>query len=1062
MKFRKTYTWIVSAVLALSITPAAFAQARGSLRGSIADEFGAVIVGATVTLTDSSGARKTTTSGPDGAYAFTGLLPGKYTIHAVAAGFAPSEGSEVQIGPGQRQSQNITLKVGTIESEVKVDSETPLSTDASSNANQTLITGRDLDALPDDPAELAAALQAMAGPSIGPNGGQIFIDGFSSGAMPPKESIREIRINQNPFAAENDQPSSRIDILTRPGSEKYRGSASLNFNDESLNSRNPFQTSSSKRTPFQIRQMGMNFSGPLKRGKSSFFLEANRNETDDNELIRATILDPALNFVTLGQGVLVPRRFTGFSPRVDYAINTNNTLVARYNYNRNVTQNQGVGGFSLAERGYNSFNTNQVFQVTETAVLNSTMINETRFQFNHNHSEQLGDISKPVLNVSGAFVGGGSQVGHATTDTNRWEINNFTAMQRGSHAIKFGGRIRGVSIRDVNPNNFGGQWGFTGGPAPELDPSNNPIPGTLVQLTSIQRYQRTLLLMQAGRTPVQIREAGGGASQFSINTGNPRSSVSQFDIEPYIQDDWRYKPNLTISYGLRYEIQNNAGSKYDFAPRLAVAWSPGAGNSARPPKMVIRAGAGIFYNRFGEQQTLLTRRFNGSNTNLYSTTEPVRQTAPTAAQQADPAVSAVYNFLNSYACANGTITPNCIGIVPTVTGTIPATQQTIWQVIPQIQIPTVYVGGVQIERQLPRNFTMSVGAYALRILHVIRARDINAPLPATITASTPNGIRPDPSKGEIYQFEASGRFNQRQVFVGFNSRLNPQFSLNGNYVLSKTTNDTDGQGGSLFPMNSYDLRGEFGRASFDVRHRFFLFGTYNSKLWKLVFSPFLTASSGVPFNIVTGLDANLDRQANERPSFASPNAPCGGDIKCTALGRFNIRPAPGEQIIPRNYGQGPSSFTLNLRINRTFGFVDKGGARSQANGRTAGNTDRRGGRSGGGVGPSGPMIPGGGGGAGGPGGGGGGQRGPGGGGGGMPGGFGSGGATEKKYTLNVSLYIQNLLNNVNLAPPIGNLSSPQFGLSQSVAGSFGGFGGGGGGSANAGNRRVYINLRLSF
>ena len=113
-----------------------------------------------------------------------------------------------------------------------------------------------------------------------------------------------------------------------------------------MNSRNPFQTSSPKRTPFQIRQLGGNLSGPLKKGKASFFLEANRNETNDNDLVRATILDAAFNPFTIGEGVLVPRRFTSFSPRLDYAINPRNTLVARYSYNHNVTQNNGVGGFS--------------------------------------------------------------------------------------------------------------------------------------------------------------------------------------------------------------------------------------------------------------------------------------------------------------------------------------------------------------------------------------------------------------------------------------------------------------------------------------------------------------------------------------------------------------------------------------------------------------------------------------------------------------------------------------------------------------------------------------------
>src|SRR6266567_2690948 len=382
MTFKKIFTWTLSILFALTIsaTPA-FAQGRASLRGSITDEAGAVIVGATVTLTDAAGAQKTATSNADGNYSFTGLAPGKYTLHAAATGFAVSDDTQVQVAAGQRQPVNISLKIAVIESQVRVNADTPLSTDAANNANQTVIGGRDLDALPDDPDELAAALQALAGPSIGPNGGQIFIDGFSGGNLPPKEAIREIRINQNPFAAENDQPSARIDILTRPGTDKFRGSASINFNDESLNSRNPFAVSSSKRTPFQIRQFSGSISGPVVKKKASFFLEANRNETDDNELINATILDPNFNIVQLGEGFLVPRRNTNIGPRLDYAINSKNTLIARYNFFQSKTQNNGVGGFSLPQRGYDFKSTNQNIQLTETAVINAFTINETRFQF---------------------------------------------------------------------------------------------------------------------------------------------------------------------------------------------------------------------------------------------------------------------------------------------------------------------------------------------------------------------------------------------------------------------------------------------------------------------------------------------------------------------------------------------------------------------------------------------------------------------------------------------------------------------------------------------------------
>ncbi|HKR10590.1 MAG TPA: TonB-dependent receptor [Pyrinomonadaceae bacterium] len=989
-------------ILLLTSMLVAAQQTRGTLRGSITDELGAVIVGANVVLTDASGAQKKTTTNADGVYNYAGLAPGKYSIQANAPGFAPSEGQEIEVTAG-RASVDLTLKV-TIEEKVTVQQETPISTEATNNANQTVIAGKDLDALPDDPDELAAALQALAGPSVGPNGGQIFIDGFTGGNMPSKDSIREIRINQNPLAAENDQPSARIEILTRPGTDKFRGGTSFNFTDESLNTRNPFATTSSKRTPFQIRQYDLNLSGPIVKQKASFFVNFGRVETDDNELILATVLDDNLNPVDFGAGFLTPKRNTFFSPRFDYAINTNHTLVARYNFNRFTFTNQGVGGFSLPERAFDTVSTNHTLQLTETAIINPTTLNETRFQYSVGRNEQIGDDSVPALNVSGAFNTGSSQVGDSSNERRSWELNNFTAKQKGSHAIKFGARLRHVSVEDTNENNFGGSWTFTGG----------------FGLTSIQRYQLTLRLQEQGLTPQQIRAAGGGAASFSINAGNPFATVSQTDLGVFIQDDWRIRPNITLSYGLRYEIQTNTYSKYDFAPRLAVAWSPGAANSARPPKTVIRFGTGFFYNRFSEGATLTANRNNGVNLLQTTVLEEGGNTPPSVAHQQSPTVAGVYSILNQWS-------PTA---VPSVAG-IPSTQQIIWQVDPHIQNPTLWGVMTQVERQLPRNITMFAGFYNIRIVHVIRARDVNAPLPGTISALTPGGIRPDPTLGEIYRYEASGQFNQRQMFVGLNTRLSRTIQLSANYSLSKTTNDADGQGGQLFPMNSYDTTGEFGRSSFDVRHRFTVFGTMNLPWWKLVLNPFIVANTGPPFNITTGRDVNLDRQANERPSFAGPNANCLLlTIRCTPFGNFNLEPLPGEQIVPRNFGNSPGSFVVNLRISRAFAFGTIGRGNAVAGAAPAGPTVV--------AGPGGPRVA-----AVGPGG----PQGP-------------GGASEKRFNLNVSINFQNLFNHVNLSRPEGNLSSPNFGESLGLAGSFGGFAGGG--STGAGNRRIYAQVRLNF
>ena len=996
-------------IIVLASVLVAAQQNRGALRGVITDELGAVIVGANVTLTDATGVQKKTTTNSEGVYNYAGLAPGKYSLQANATGFAPSE-SKVDV-TAARQSVDLTLKV-TIEEKVTVE-QTPVSTEATNNANQTVIAGKDLDALPDDPDELAAALQALAGPAVGPNGGQIFIDGFTGGSLPSKDSIREIRINQNPFAAENDQPSGRIDVLTRPGTDKLRGGTSLNFTDESFNSRNPFAITSSKRTPFQVRQYDMNLSGPVIKQKASFFVNFGRLETDDNELIRATVLDSDLNTVEVGNSFLTPKRNTFFSPRFDYAINRDHTLVARYNFNRFTFENQGVGGFNLPERGFNTVSTNHTLQLTETAILNPTTINETRFQYTSGRTEQTGNSAVPALNVSGSFNSGGSQIGHSFNERRTWELNNFTAKQMGTHAIKFGGRIRHIHLDDTSENNFGGTWTFTGG----------------YGLTSIQRYQLTLQMQEQGFTPEQIRAEGGGAASFSIISGNPFATVNQTDLGVYLQDDWRVRPNITFSYGLRYEIQTNTHSKYDFAPRLAVAWSPGAANSARPPKMVIRIGTGFFYNRFNESSTLTVNRNNGVNLQQFFVTEEAKRLVPPSiAEQQAPNVAGIYAVLNQWSPTS----------VPSVAGS----SDIVWDVDPNIQNPTVFAIGTQVERQLPRNITMFAGFYNIRIVHVIRARDVNAPFPASVTPITPNGLRPDPTRGEIYRYEASGQFNQRQFFVGFNTRFSRMFQLNGNYSLSKTTNDTDGQGSTLFPMNSYDTSDEFGRGSFDIRHRFTLFGTVNLPWWKLVMNPFVIMNSGPPFNIITGQDLNLDRQANERPSFAGPNANCGVlTIKCTPLGNFNLVPLPGEQIVPRNFGQAPGAVVVNLRIGRSFAFgtINRGNAaaaRPAASGPGGAGGPVVAAAGGGGprmaAGPGGPQGPG-------------------------------GAPSEKRFTLNVSLYFNNILNHVNLAPPVGNLSSPNFGQSLALSSTALQFGGpGAAGSAGAGNRRIYAQLRLNF
>ena len=278
--------------------------------------------------------------------------------------------------------------------------------------------------------------------------------------------------------------------------------------------------------------------------------------------------------------------------------------------------------------------------------------------------------------------------------------------------------------------------------------------------------------------------------------------------------------------------------------------------------------------------------------------------------------------------------------------------------------------------------------------------------------------------------------------------------MNAYYVFSKANSDTDGVGS--FPANPYDLSTEYGRASNDIRHRFVMTGNFRAP-WGITLNPFIIVQSGRPFNIILGRDINGDTLNLERPALAPAGADCSDvNIRCTPFGNFKLTFAPGDVMIPRNFGEGPSSTTVNVRVSKTWSFGSEGGGSNARNrqGQDQQGNQQRDGRNatmmGGGMAGRGP-----GGGGGGPRGGGGGFGGPGGGGGfGGPGGGGGSG----RYNLTFSLNFNNVLNHTNLGNPVGNLGSPFFGESTSTAGGFGGFGGGN----PAYNRRIDAQLRFSF
>ena len=923
----------------------------GTLRGQVTDPSGAVIPNAQVTVSAPSLRPRSAQTDPAGNYEIGNLPVGKYTVKATAAGFAPFSTDNVDVSAAQSAQYNISLEIQVEKEKIEVQDETPqVQVSPSNNASAIVLSGKDLEALPDDPDELQADLEALAGPSAGPNGGQIYIDGFTAGQLPPKSSIREIRINQNPFSAEYDKLGyGRIEIFTKPGTDKYHGQVAVEGNSSAFNSQNPFI---SQEPPYYSTMYMGNLGGPINK-KASFFFDFQRRNINELAIVNTPALDANLNPFLLSETVPNPRTRTNLGPRLDYQLSKNNTLTVRYQFFRDTQDNAGVGGFALPSTGYNTETTEHTVQISDSQVLGTKAVNETRFQYIRDNSNQAPLSLAPTLNVIGAFTGGGSSQGLQNSHTDRYELQNYTSVALGSHFLKFGGRLRVSNEVSLSGAGFNGTFTFA----------------------SLQAFK------------------SGQPNQFSITAapsgGVPSVSVTFADAGLYAQDEWRMRPNFTLSYGLRFETQTDIPDHADWAPRVAIAWGLG-GNGKNAAKTVLRAGFGMFYDRFQQDLVVNAERLNGITQQQFIVPAPV------------------------------TFYP----IVPPVNQLPPQTTPTIYQINSAVRAPYIIQSAASVERQVTKSANITVSYLNSRGVHQLLSWNANAPLPGTPFSTGP---RPDPAAGNIYQYASEGSFRQNQLITQFNIRMGAKLALFGYYSLNYANSDTGGA--STFPSNQYNLAVDYGRAVFDIRHRVFMGGSI-ALPYAFRLSPFMIINSGTPYNVTVGEDLSGDSLFNDRPTFAVGAS--GACLSVTAACHYAVPTGPYSPI-PVNYLTGPSRFSLNLRLSKTFGFGPERGGSQQPRG-----GDR-------------PVAI-----AGGPGG----SRGGGGGGGG--GGFGRMGggpfmvnkASNRRYNLTFSVNARNVLNRVNLATPVGNLTSPLFGESNALAG--GPF------SSSAANRKIELQVSFSF
>jgi hypothetical protein len=869
---------------------AAAVQTGGTrLHGTVTDPDGDLIPGATVTLTPAKGSGRTAKSGSDGTYAIT-VTPGTYTVVVTMPGFASYTMTNLKVPAIASTTLDFKLKVGETNQVVNVEANAiQLSVDPDSNASSTILQGKDLEALSDDPDELQSELTALAGPSAGPNGGQIYVDGFTGGQLPPKSSIREIRINQNPFSAEYDKLGyGRIEVFTKPGTDKLHGNFQINGNPSQFNTSNPL--TDTYQPPYHTLFMFGNLTGPLSK-TASYNLGGTFRQIQDDEFTDAQILAPTLGSSTLCNpadptcvvsnyqvSTYYPQTRADINPRLDLALGERNVLTTRYQFVKNDATNAGVSNLTLPSAAYNTSTTSNILQMSDTQTISSRIINETRFEYEREHVATTALDNTPTITVSGSFTGGGYTGQNLIDHQDHFEVQNYTSIQLKKNFIRLGGRLRTTREALDTEDNTNGTFTYSS--------LQQCVPSADITCPSTDNSYQTGTPRQFSLTEVHNHDIGD----------------TYADLGLYAETDWKARKNLTITYGLRYETQNHLPDHHDFAPRVAFNYGLFSGKGA--PKTVVRGGFGIFYDRFAQTSILTLEQENGTNETVYTIDNVPAGCAPTVGQ---PLTQALIN--------------TCIGGGP-------ADQQTTYQAAPNLRSPYVTQEAIGADQQVFRFGTISVNYVHSQGVHELATQNLNYDIPSQGPAN--------PSVGPQYQFFTEGIFNQNQLIINGRIQTAKWLSLFGYYSLNSAHGDTSGNGTPITTPGN--IAADYGRTSFDIRNRLFLAGSMTLPHF-IQFSPFMIGQSGNPYNITTGDDNNNDSFFNDRPYLVSGNMPIpvvGGSSApppVQAIGGCGTFAQPGSQTtgakaVPINYCSGPALFTLNFRLTKTWGF---GESRNQQN-----------------------------------------------------------------------------------------------------------------------------------
>ena len=756
---------VVQVVCALLVAATAYAQTRtdATLRVTVVDPSGAVIVGAHVRVTPGDAALDT---GPRGEATFTALEPGRYSIRVESPGFEAREVRDARVRAGENRRE-VKLAIARLAETVQVGREArERASDPRSDAFATVLGEAQIDELPDDPDEMEQALRDMAGP-----GAVLRVNGFRGGRLPPKSQIQQIRFRRNMFAADAHEPGFiSVDITTKPGLDSWRGATNAGFRSSALNARNAFAP---VKGPEQHQRYGFSPNGPLWKQHTSAALSIDGVDAFDTKTIVTAL--PSGYFA---DSIRKPNDALNLSARLEHALTKSQMIRAELQRSRTTADNLGVGDFDLPERGYSQTRTDEVLRGSIVGSIGKALYNELRVQWQSSELAFAPVSSSPAVLVLNAFDAGGAQLAGSRGSTTIYLADDLD-IAVGRHAIRAGMQLDAGSYRSSELRNATGTFTFA----------------------SLDAY------------------AAGRPTTFTRNVGDPDVDIAQAQLGLYVQDDIRARKDLTVSAGLRQEVQSHIGG-LNLAPRGGIAWSPFNGG-----KTTIRAGAGIFFDWFDAQAYEQGVQLDGTHQQIETVVSP---------GYPDPAAGGL-----AIALPAGRV-----------------------QFAPALTQPTLKEARGGVEQQLPADMRVNALFVHRRGSNLLRGVNVNAP--------GATGARPDPLSGAVTEIQSTASSAIDLISLNLNfARPQQRIFVAANYTFSHSTDQTDSPFG--LPADSYNLAAERGPALTDARHRFMSLVNLPLKQ-RFRFASSVRIQSALPYNITTGRDDNGDTVSNDRPAGVTRNS----------------------------------------------------------------------------------------------------------------------------------------------------------------------------------------------